>query len=127
MFSIKELLRNKPYNYWSTWSILYFEFYIIWIHVKNDGILFESCSLNLVIGSQNENVECFHIIMCINVSIFVEEVKEIMSSMSNVEFWESHVTFKIIFNLLINTNTSQKGKKLLKNTTYYNPWIICKL
>jgi len=54
--------------------------------VKNDGIRFESCSLNLVIGSQNEDVECLHIIVCINVFIFVEEVKKIMSSMSNVEF-----------------------------------------
>jgi hypothetical protein len=54
--------------------------------MKNDGILFESCSLNLVIGSQNEDVECFHIIVCTNVYIFVEEVKEIMSSMFNVEF-----------------------------------------
>jgi hypothetical protein len=42
--------------------------------------------LNLVIKNQNEDVECFHIIVRINVSIFVGEVKEIMSSMSNVEF-----------------------------------------
>jgi hypothetical protein len=53
--------------------------------VKNDGILFESCSLNFVIGSQNEDVECLHIIVCINVFIFVKEVKEIMSSMFNIE------------------------------------------
>ncbi len=72
------------------------------------------CSLNLLIRSQNEDVECLHIILCINVSIFVEEVKEIMSSMSNIEFWECHATFKIIFNLLISTNISQKGKKLLR-------------
>lgn len=54
--------------------------------MKNDGNLFESCSLNLVIKNQNEDVECLHIIACINVSIFVEEMKEMMSSMSNVEF-----------------------------------------
>ncbi len=43
--------------------------------MKNDGIFFEYCSLNLVIGSQNEDVECLHIIVCINVYIFVEELK----------------------------------------------------